>query len=91
MGNAQAVAKRLGTSGAGRCPMTFLDRADACVVNISFHGLGTPGPGIDAEAERYFIGTDLFLAVLDEVREYSWVELSFDDGYACLLYTSRCV
>jgi peptidoglycan/xylan/chitin deacetylase (PgdA/CDA1 family) len=62
--------------------MTFLDRADACVVNISFHGLGTPGPGIDAEAERYFIGTDLFLAVLDEVREYSWVELSFDDGYA---------
>jgi len=52
--------------------MTLLDRAQGAV-NIAFHGLGPPGPGID---------TGLFLAVLDEVREYSWVELSFDDGYA---------
>jgi peptidoglycan/xylan/chitin deacetylase (PgdA/CDA1 family) len=51
-------------------------------VNILFHGLGLPGPGVDAEAERYFITTDLFLAVLDEVREHPAVELSFDDGYA---------
>jgi peptidoglycan/xylan/chitin deacetylase (PgdA/CDA1 family) len=51
-------------------------------VNILFHGLGSPGPGVDAEAEMYFISTDLFLTVLDEVCEYSAAELSFDDGYA---------
>jgi peptidoglycan/xylan/chitin deacetylase (PgdA/CDA1 family) len=56
--------------------------ARAEIVNICFHGIGTPGPDIEAEARGYFISNDLFLEVLDEACEHPSVELSFDDGYA---------
>ena len=69
-------------SGARRNGTAVRDRSRADVVSIAFHGLGTPGPGVDAEAEEYFISTDLFLAVLDATHKHPGVELSFDDGYA---------
>jgi len=55
---------------------------NAKLVHICFHGIGTPSPGLNAADERYFVGRDLFLAVLDDVFGKRHVELSFDDGYA---------
>jgi peptidoglycan/xylan/chitin deacetylase (PgdA/CDA1 family) len=52
------------------------------VIGICFHGIGTPGPGVEPEAEAYFIGRDPFLALLDEVMRYPAVDLTFDDGFA---------
>ncbi len=52
------------------------------IVSICFHGIGVPAAGIRPEDEGYFVSTDLFLAVLDEVAGRPDVELSFDDGYA---------
>jgi peptidoglycan/xylan/chitin deacetylase (PgdA/CDA1 family) len=72
--------------GAGDKGIDAPGSSRASVLNIAFHGIGTPGPGVDAEAQGYFIGADLFLALLDEVRERPGVELSFDDGYASDVY-----
>lgn len=58
------------------------DRGNGELVHICFHGIGTPGKGISAADEGYFISTDFFFAVLDEVCAAPDVELSFDDGYA---------
>jgi len=58
------------------------DRGNGEIVHICFHGIGTPGKAISAADEDYFISTDFFFAVLDEVRAMPDVELSFDDGYA---------
>ena len=52
------------------------------VIGVCFHGIGAPGPGIEPEAEPYFVSRDLFLALLDEVMEHPAVDLTFDDGYA---------
>lgn len=50
------------------------------IINLCFHGIGT----IDREREdgesRYWVTTDNFLRILDEVRENPRVRLSFDDG-----------
>lgn len=52
------------------------------VVNLLFHGIGTPPPGADPDAGEYFISTDLFYAVLDEAMTRPDARISFDDGYA---------
>jgi len=52
------------------------------VINICFHGIGTPGRELEPGEDRYWIGEDLFHAVLDEVRTWPAVRLSFDDGNA---------
>jgi len=62
--------------------MTMRDHVTADVVNVCFHGVGTPGQGLDAEAAGYFVSRDVFLAVLDELMKYPAASLSFDDGYA---------
>lgn len=50
------------------------------IINLCFHGIGS----IDHEREegesRYWVTTDRFLRILDEVRESPHVRLSFDDG-----------
>ncbi len=50
------------------------------IINLCFHGIGT----IDHEREegesRYWVATDRFLRIMDEVRESPNVRLSFDDG-----------
>jgi peptidoglycan/xylan/chitin deacetylase (PgdA/CDA1 family) len=58
------------------------DDQNAKLVHICFHGIGTPSQGLSTADERYFVGKDLFLAVLDDVLGKRYVELSFDDGYA---------
>lgn len=52
------------------------------VVNVCFHGIGIPGSDLEPEAAEYFVSRATFLAVLDEMMEYSALtQLSFDDGY----------
>lgn len=50
------------------------------VINICFHGIGTPQRELEPGEDRYWVSEDLFLAVLDEVRTWPAVRLSFDDG-----------
>ncbi|GAA4104563.1 polysaccharide deacetylase family protein [Nonomuraea soli] len=50
-------------------------------VNILFHGIGEPGPHVEADAYQYFIPRDLFVKILDEVAGNEHVRISFDDGF----------
>lgn len=52
------------------------------VINICFHGVGTPQRELEPGEDRYWVSEDLFHAVLDEVRTWPAVRLSFDDGNA---------
>jgi peptidoglycan/xylan/chitin deacetylase (PgdA/CDA1 family) len=55
---------------------------DETVINICFHGIGTPQRELEPGEDRYWVSEDLFHAVLDEVSTWSGVRLSFDDGNA---------
>jgi peptidoglycan/xylan/chitin deacetylase (PgdA/CDA1 family) len=52
------------------------------MINLCFHGIGTPADGIPAEEAAYWIGVDTFHRVMDLVAERSDVRLTFDDGNA---------
>jgi peptidoglycan/xylan/chitin deacetylase (PgdA/CDA1 family) len=52
------------------------------IVNICFHGIGTPARQMEPGEDRYWISHDLFREVLDEVAGRPEVRLSFDDGNA---------
>ena len=55
--------------------MAVPDNGNAEIVHILFHGIGTPGPGVSAADQGYFIDKDLFLGVLDEIKGQPRVEL----------------
>lgn len=50
--------------------------------NISFHGIGMPGPEREPGEHGYWIDKDSFLRLLDECARRPQVRLSFDDGNA---------
>lgn len=50
------------------------------MINICFHGIGTPQRETEPGEDRYWISEDLFHAVLDEIRTWPDVRISFDDG-----------
>ncbi len=50
------------------------------VLNICFHGIGTPRRELEPGEDRYWVSTELFHAVLDEIRTWPAVRISFDDG-----------
>lgn len=50
------------------------------VVNLCFHGIGTPQRTLEPGEDAYWIGTDLYRSVLDEVADDPRVRISFDDG-----------
>lgn len=53
------------------------------IINISFHGVGTPpAPPREPGEHDYWVGRDAFLSLLDEVQGRDDVRLSFDDGNA---------
>jgi peptidoglycan/xylan/chitin deacetylase (PgdA/CDA1 family) len=52
------------------------------LINLTFHGVGDPDPGLPADEAATWIGHDRFLAVLDAVAGRSDVRISFDDGNA---------
>ncbi len=52
------------------------------LVNICFHGIGTPQRELEPGEDRYWITADSYLRILDEVAGRTDVRLSFDDGNA---------
>jgi peptidoglycan/xylan/chitin deacetylase (PgdA/CDA1 family) len=62
------------------------------VINVCFHGIGTPGRDLEPGESRYWISVDTFHRVLDDLAtaadsspgEATWpaVRISFDDGNA---------
>ena len=52
------------------------------VINICFHGIGTPGRDMEPGESRYWIGVDTFHRVLDDLASWPTVRISFDDGNA---------
>lgn len=50
------------------------------MINLCFHGVGTPPRSAPAEEAAYWISPDTFRRVLDRVAERPDVRLSFDDG-----------
>ena len=56
--------------------------AHEIIRNVSFHGIGTPGPEREPGEHDYWVRRDLFLRVLDECGGQADVRLSFDDGNA---------
>lgn len=52
------------------------------LVNLCFHGIGSPRRELEPGEHRYWIGPDLYHRLLDEVADRDDVRLSFDDGNA---------
>ncbi|GIJ79370.1 Polysaccharide deacetylase [Micromonospora phaseoli] len=55
---------------------------DHRVINILFHGIGTPRREMEPGEERYWVSVDRFHELLDEVVAWPQARLSFDDGNA---------
>jgi peptidoglycan/xylan/chitin deacetylase (PgdA/CDA1 family) len=54
----------------------------AALVNICFHGIGTPARTLEPGEEAYWIAPDLYARVLDAVVGDPRVRISFDDANA---------
>jgi peptidoglycan/xylan/chitin deacetylase (PgdA/CDA1 family) len=52
------------------------------VINLNFHGIGTPARSLEPGEHQYWVDRDSFLALLDELRDRADVRVSFDDGNA---------
>jgi peptidoglycan/xylan/chitin deacetylase (PgdA/CDA1 family) len=50
------------------------------MINVCFHGIGTPQRELEPGEARYWISEDFYEAVLTEVAARKDVRLSFDDG-----------
>jgi len=55
---------------------------DTAVINICFHGIGSPQRSLEPDEDRYWISKDFYRRVLGEVANRPDVVLSFDDGNA---------
>ena len=49
-------------------------------LNICFHGIGVPARSTEPGEDKYWITTDEFNRILDEISTWSDVRISFDDG-----------
>lgn len=52
------------------------------VVNVCFHGIGTPQRELEPGEEPYWVSESAFHAILDELATWPDVRISFDDGNA---------
>ena len=50
------------------------------MINICFHGIGSPQRSLERDEDRYWISKDLYSRILMEVAERRDVAISFDDG-----------
>lgn len=50
------------------------------VVNVCFHGIGTPQRVLEPGEDAYWVSKDVFLGILDSLVDRPEVRLSFDDG-----------
>jgi peptidoglycan/xylan/chitin deacetylase (PgdA/CDA1 family) len=67
------------TSGltGGKRPVPGAD-----VLNICFHGIGTPQRSVDQDEAVYWVGVSAYLRILDEIATWPSVAISFDDANA---------
>jgi peptidoglycan/xylan/chitin deacetylase (PgdA/CDA1 family) len=56
--------------------------ADDRIINVCFHGIGRPQRRLELGEDSYWISTDEFHRILDEVATWPSVRISFDDGNA---------
>ncbi len=56
--------------------------ADQRVINVLFHGVGTPRRELERGEDRYWVTLDRFHSILDELTTLAQVRISFDDGNA---------
>lgn len=59
-----------------------MSRADEQVINICFHGVGAPRRELEPGEDVYWVDTDRFLAILDDLTTWPRAVISFDDGNA---------
>ena len=52
------------------------------VLNICFHGIGTPQRQLEPGEDAYWVDTDRCLRILDEIATWPSVRISFDDANA---------
>lgn len=52
------------------------------VINVCFHGIGTPRRPLEPGEQRYWLERGRFLALLDDLATRRGVRISFDDGNA---------
>jgi peptidoglycan/xylan/chitin deacetylase (PgdA/CDA1 family) len=52
------------------------------MINLGFHGIGTPERELEPEEDQYWIEPDRFEELLDVAQEMPSVRLTFDDGNA---------
>ena len=52
------------------------------LLNLTFHGIGSPPPSVSASERTVWVSRDAFVAILDAVRPESSVQITFDDGNA---------
>lgn len=52
------------------------------MINICFHGIGTPERELEPGEDAYWVSTDRFHRILDEVATWPHVRISLDDGNA---------
>jgi len=50
------------------------------LINLCFHGVGSPNRALEPGEERYWITEEFFLRILDLIADRPDVGLSFDDG-----------
>ena len=52
------------------------------VVNLCFHGIGTPGRELEPDEAQYWVGEAQFDELLEVVRRQPSLRVTFDDGNA---------
>jgi peptidoglycan/xylan/chitin deacetylase (PgdA/CDA1 family) len=52
------------------------------VLNICFHGVGTPRRDLEPGEDSYWVRADRFRQILDEIASWPSARISFDDGNA---------
>ena len=52
------------------------------LLNICFHGIGTPGRELEPGEDAYWVPADSYLRILDEIATWPSARISFDDGNA---------
>jgi len=50
------------------------------VLNLCFHGIGTPGRPMEPDEELYWVTESQFTGLLDVIAEFPRVRITFDDG-----------
>jgi peptidoglycan/xylan/chitin deacetylase (PgdA/CDA1 family) len=58
----------------------LVTRRGSEVINLNFHGIGTPRRSLEPGEHEYWIDRDSFLGILDELHDRVDVRVSFDDG-----------